>query len=310
MKHCSHIYVANKAIEFLYEGLKNAKTPEGKPASSSTKTALRKSAKKLQELLRFHSDEITEASWAPDAVLCDMATYHTFKLFTEQDFPGCAKFARETHERSGVKYYRAKAGGGLPYKVDHLAHVIADMLKLRAYNDAFSMRQAMYLLVLLSHYVVDAHVPMHCDLRDDPPQPGDNTKPPGVNRYFSGDVHGDIEQRWEDAVIPVAVAEKIVLPSETDDGKPETELSKLVTMCVTEKTHVARIQPVTIPDRGLMDFMIDVCVRSKQHSLQIFPPTTSPKLDDTKFPAMTQDIFNQSVSTLISLWVWIWHEAE
>jgi hypothetical protein len=310
MKHCSHIYVAHKAIEFLYEGLKNAETPDGKPASSSTRTALRKSGKKLQELLRFHSDEITEASWAPDAVLCDMATYHTFKLFTEQDFPGCAKFARETHERGGIKYYRAKQGGGLPYKVDHLAHVIADMLKLRAYNDAFSMRQAMYLLVLLSHYVVDAHVPMHCDLRDDPPEAGDKTKPPGTDRYLSEGMHAKIEQWWEDAVIPVAVDEKIMLPAETDHGKKETDLSKLVRMRVTEKADVARIKPVTIPDRGLMDFMIDVCVRGKQCSLQLFPPTASPKLDETKFATMTQDIFNQSVSTLISLWVWIWREAE
>jgi hypothetical protein len=115
---------------------------------------------------------------------------------------------------------------------------------------------------------------------------------------------------WEDAVIPVAVAEKIMLPTEIDHGKTETGLSTMARMRVTEKADVARIKPVAIPDRGLMDFMIDVCVRSKQRSLSLFPPTASPKLDEARFPAVTQEIFNQSVSTLISLWVWIWHEAE
>ncbi|MBN1460586.1 MAG: hypothetical protein JXA57_13715, partial [Armatimonadetes bacterium] len=45
---------------------------------------------------------------------------------------------------------------GLPYKVDHLAHIIADMSKLRAYNDHFQQRQIMYLYIMISHYIVDA----------------------------------------------------------------------------------------------------------------------------------------------------------
>jgi hypothetical protein len=308
MKHCSHIYVANKAIEFLYEGLKNVKTASGNTVEPKTREKLRESAKTLQRLLRFHRAEITEASWAPDDVLCDMALYHTFKLFTEQDFPNCASFAKETHLRGGVKYYRAAQGGGLPYKVDHLARVIADMVKLRAYNDAFSMRQSMYLFVLLSHYVTDAHVPMHCDLRDDPPKPGDTTKPPG--KYLPDGMHGKIEQMWEDAVIPVAVAEEIMLPTETDHGAPPTSLSPMVTMRVTEKNDVARIKPVTIAERGLMDFMIDVCIRTKQRSLGFFPVANPSNCDPGKLPALTQEVFSESVSTLISLWVWIWRDAE
>jgi hypothetical protein len=310
MKHCSHIYVAHKAIEFLYDGLKNVRTASGGAVEPKTKEKLRESAKTLQRLLLFHSDEISEASWAPDDVLCDMTLYHTFKLFTEEDFPGCAQFARETHTRGGAKYYRAAQGGGLPYKVDHLARVVADMVKLRGYNDAFSMRQSMYLFVLLSHYVTDAHVPMHCDLRDDPPSPGTTTKPPDLSRYLDKTIHGKIEQLWEDAVIPVAVAEKIMLPTETDHGLPATDLSPMVTMRVTAKNDVARIKPVTIPDRGLMEFMIDVCIRTKQRSLRLFPVTAPSNYDQTVFPSLTQEIFTDAVSTLISLWVWMWREAE
>ena len=36
------------------------------------------------------------------------------KLFTDTDFPNATKYARETHERNGTKYYRISGGGGLP----------------------------------------------------------------------------------------------------------------------------------------------------------------------------------------------------
>jgi hypothetical protein len=81
-----------------------------------------------------------EASWAPDDVLNDKSLYHTFKLFTDAEFDNAAQYAAETHERGGKKYYRAKGRGGLPYKADHPAYVIADIAKLRAYSDCSTQR--------------------------------------------------------------------------------------------------------------------------------------------------------------------------
>ncbi len=169
LKHNSHIYIAAKAIEFLRESVKNLRTMSGRRSRVDTRK-LGASAKRLQRLMLSHQDAIIEASWAPDDILNDKSRFHTFKLYTKELLPHRAKsYCKQTF---GGRYLRGK-GGGLPFKVDHLAAVISDLRKLRAYNDNFSVRELQYLCLLISHYVVDAHVPMHCDLRDDPPGAAD-----------------------------------------------------------------------------------------------------------------------------------------
>ena len=126
MKHNTHIYIASKAIEFLRDSVDNF--------PPKTRARMRLKAVELQRLLRYHQASVVEASWAPDDVLCDKSLFHTFKLFTADEFSNAEKYAAETHERDGKKYYRIKGGGGLPYKVDHLARIIADLGKLRAYD--------------------------------------------------------------------------------------------------------------------------------------------------------------------------------
>ena len=194
MKHNTHIYLAAKAIEFLYEGMGNLRyAKSGKTVPSKLLREKRASAKTLQRMLMHYQQVISEASWAPDDILNDKSQFHTFKLFTEKEFSDGKTFSKEIHKE---KYYRAKGGGGLPYKVDHLSRAIADMDKLRRYNDRCSMEQIMYQYLMISHYIVDANVPMHCDLRDDPPSASD-TKKPRNGTYFSGTLHGKVEKTWE-----------------------------------------------------------------------------------------------------------------
>jgi protein gp37 len=132
--------------------------------------------------------------------------YHTFKLFTDREFPDSKQYAKEIYAQN---YYRTTGGGGVPFKVEHLAHVLADMNKLRIFNDRCSMEQIMYYFFLLTHYIADAHVPMHCDLRDDPPSEGDTTKPRnGI--FFPESLHGKIESLWDDAVTPLALAQRMM----------------------------------------------------------------------------------------------------
>ena len=104
--------------------------PSGRAVTSSVLTKKSASVKELQRLLRCHEESIKEASWAPDDVLYDKALFHTFKLFTDREFENASDYATQTHVRDGVNYYRAKGSGGLPYKVDHLARTIADMVKV------------------------------------------------------------------------------------------------------------------------------------------------------------------------------------
>lgn len=303
MKHNTHIYLAAKAIEFLYEGLSNLHfvKPYGK-ASKSTITRRRREAKTLQRMLLHYQDVISEATWAPDDIINDKAQFHTFKLFTEQEFPQSSHFAKEVHKN---KYYRISGGGGLPYKIDHLARVISDMDKLRRYNDRCTMQQIMYQYLMISHYIVDAHVPMHCDLRDDPPSAND-TKKPRNGKYYPDSLHGTIEKLWEDAVNPIAMQEGIIHAKRKDDDDPPNALSQQIWFDVSNDQHRKEIIPFVIPDDDLMNYMIDLCCQTKERSLILFPIDDPTNWNEDIFPQMTREIFAHTISNLITVWIWIW----
>ncbi len=302
MKHNTHIYLAAKAIEFLYDGLKNlSKQDSGQSVSPERKRRKRASAKKLQRHLQHYQNMIYEAAWAPDDIIYDKSVYHTFKLFTKDEFSDAENYAIEQHRG---KYYRAKSGGGLPFKVDHLARFISDMEKLREYNDRFSRQQIMYQYLLISHYIVDAHVPMHCDLRDDPPSATDTSKPRG-GEYFSERLHGKIEGKWDDAVHSIVLTEELIEIGRNDDFPEETDLTEYVKFDVTNDNHLRLIKPVDIKS-NIMQFMIDVCIRTKDRSLEIFPIENPNIYDKEQFKEHTKEIFAETISDLISVWMWIW----
>jgi len=306
MKHNTHIYLAAKAIEFMRDSVDNLKTLSGDNAASKSKTKTKLRGVDLQRLLRYHQYAAVEASWAPDDVLNDKSLFHTFKLFTDAEFPDAEKYARETHERNGKKYYRIKGGGGLPYKVDHLARVISDISKLRAYNDHFGQKQIMYLYLMISHYVSDAHVPMHCDIRDDPPSATDDTKPMPATRYYSESLHGRIEDLWDQACTPAAVAENVFVADTFEDYEKETSLTPQTRFSLNNKQDLALICPRSIGDRDMMEFMVDICVKSKERSLKLFPIENPTQWNQTDFPALTREIFADAISNLISIYIWMW----
>jgi len=227
--------------------------------------------------------------------------YHTFKLFTEKEFPNSKNFAKEIHQEI---YYRASGGGGLPYKVDHLSRVISDMNKLRNYNDRFSMNQIMYYFFLLSHYIVDSFVPMHCDLRDDPPS-DDDLKKPRNGTYFSERLHGDLEDLWEDAVTPIAISEGIIEKQRSDDNKKYNYLSEKALYDVTKQEDIDEIKPKVI-EKDLMAFMINICVESKKRSLRLFPIENPENYSKDVLIEETRKIFSECISNIISIWIWIW----
>ncbi len=300
MKHQTHIYIARKAIELLYDSLDNLKASNHQPAHASKKKLWRKEAKDLQRILYSHIDSITEASWAPDDIINDKSTFHVFKLYTEDEFTDFAEFAKETHRKYNKDYYRAKGGGGLPYKVDHVARMISDMLKLRKYNDSFNMRNIMYQMFLLSHYVVDATVPMHCDIRDD--NPGAN-KPSG-GLYYEDKWHGNLEQVWEDAVLPVGIAEKLITPEKGAEMGVESEYCDCVAYNL--KKHAKEVDTFYLESGKIMDYMIGLCIDSKRRNLALFHIEDPSEPDMDKFDKMTREVFNAAIGNVISVWMSIW----
>ncbi|MBU8923043.1 MAG: hypothetical protein KOO63_14590 [Bacteroidales bacterium] len=300
MKHQTHIYIARKAIELLYDSLNNLKYPSGQAAASSKKTAWRREAKDLQRILYSHIGSITEASWAPDDILCDKSTFHVFKLYTEDEFTDFADFSKEIHVYHSKNYHRASGGGGLPYKVDHLARMINDMLKLRQFNDSFNMEHIMYQFFLLSHYVVDAHVPMHCDIRDDNP----GSKKPSEGLYYPDKWHGKLEQTWEDAVLPVGIEENLIIAEKGKEMGVDSEYSDSVAYNL--KKHAKEIDTFYLEPRKLLDYMIDLCIKSKKRNQRLFPIADPSEPVMAKFDDITREIFNAAIGNVISIWMCIW----
>ena len=106
----------------------------------------------------------------------------------------CLELIKDSPEL--LKPYRShpKIGGDLPNRVIAISHSISDMLKMADYplsfyakkqlpeeymtdlssktvkdlagSPNFSARQIALNFFILSHYITDAHMPLHCDLRD------------------------------------------------------------------------------------------------------------------------------------------------
>jgi len=109
-------------------------------------------------------------------------------------------------------------GGHLPNRVIAVSHTIGDMLKMSDYplifyarkkkrkafekdlikqkvkdlslSPIFSARQIALMFFILSHYATDAHMPLHCDLRD---FGGDRS----TMGRLPGKLHPTIEKLWE-----------------------------------------------------------------------------------------------------------------
>ncbi|MEA1878414.1 MAG: hypothetical protein U9N86_16350, partial [Bacteroidota bacterium] len=125
---------------------------------------------------------------------------------------------------------------------------------------------------------------------------------------FSRALHGKVEQLWEDAVLPIAIKEEIVEITREKDDKPQTGISPEIIFNVTDPVHCAEIHPVKISDNSLMDYMIDLCISSKQRSLRLFPINDPNAWTEADLKAQTRPVFADAISAIISVWMWIWEK--
>ena len=311
MKHNTHIYIAAKAIELIRQSVDNMIDGNGNYLRGAKKTKERNQAKKLQTLMLHYSHMIVEGAWAPDDVLKDNDPFHIFKLFTDEEFPGHTLTDKPKFESEGVTYY--KFGGGLPYRVDHIVQDIINMYKLRNWNDRYTMKQILYKYLLISHYIADAHVPMHCDLRDDPPSSTGRNQPSRragggkpAGKYMKRSEHNKLETVWDDAVTPVALDEKMFPQNWLKEKKKPKVLSDQVIFRLENVKKNGCVKVPIINKGGLMDFMVDVCITSKKRGQILFPLDDPQNRDETKLPEITRDIFADCIGNLIAVWRYAW----
>ena len=158
--------------------------------------------KKVDDLLEFihdHRGRVTQGAWFPDSIIKDNSTGHIWKQRipkrNEEDerirnLPSLSLMtkyldAKGTNDSSGAVLIKGK----LPDRCQALSYGIRDMLQvqyqlghqqkdvgspLMATNNEIALQ-----LFMLSHYIADAHMPLHCD-----------------NRSFHKGLHGSMEAVW------------------------------------------------------------------------------------------------------------------
>lgn len=131
----------------------------------------------------------------------------------------CLEYVKDFEELERPYRAHPQLGGHLPNRVIAISHTIGDMLKMSDFplafyaqgkrpgsyskkltaqkvkdlslSPVFSARQIALSFFILSHYVVDAHMPLHCDLRDF------GSRRANLKRRLPHGLHSSIEEQWE-----------------------------------------------------------------------------------------------------------------
>jgi len=198
MKKFTHALIACKAVERLQ---KVELSDQNKPFADF-----------LLEWFAGHKDGVIRGAWYPDSLIGDKSTSHVLKhqpaavgaIDDNVRATGRSPLPAPTLPSTSLQYaigrasplfnqpYVVSKGNNLPERCEALSHAVIDNLRIRESEPKGSPltptdNHVALLLFMLSHYVADAHMPMHCDARDD--------EFPGFN------LHSAAEERWEREVV-------------------------------------------------------------------------------------------------------------
>lgn len=181
MKKYTHAYLAFMAIKRLQYG----PIPEANKAD----------AQSLVKWFHDYRDFVVKGSWYPDEVFKDNTTSHIIKFRPDQHAAdhNFKKLPRNMQQYSlglSSPLYNQPfviEMGNLADRCESLAHGVIDCLKMLRMEDrgcpiSPSNNHIAMRFFILSHYIADCHMPLHCDAR--PFSDGEN-------------IHAFIESQWE-----------------------------------------------------------------------------------------------------------------
>lgn len=196
MKKYSHAWIAFMAIKRL----EVIATTEDENVIKGVSEDVRKEAKALVKWFKNYRDFVIQGSWYPDEVFKDMKTSHIVKYHAVKENPELELGKLPTTHSIAEMMKKHRDVLDTPFKFDQgncaerceaLSHSIVDNFKMLHREDrgcpiATTGNHIAMRFFILSHYVADCHMPLHCD-----------------SRAFSEDanIHGDIEKKWEDQII-------------------------------------------------------------------------------------------------------------
>jgi len=307
MKQFSHAWLAFKAIERL------------------EKAALTDSNRQYaDELIRWlwdHRDGVIKGAWYPDQVIKDMATSHVLKYAPNpqgstdvRSLPNTCQAAALVTQSSvyGQPYDVIDPADNLPERCEALSHSIIDNAKMRETeakgspisptNNHIATR-----LFMLSHYVADAHMPLHCDGRS----------------FSSGsDIHAKMEDQWDKEI-----RKHFSLDRLNDRFFYNPEGYPLRTRTDYSQSFLSRVndglatRPISIEYGGtnnnVRTYMLAVCQNSYLISYAFFPlgfDETNVNTQNWKslpgqaldFELLSEVIFNDAIDAIARIWLRVW----
>jgi hypothetical protein len=307
MKQFSHAWLAFKAIERLEKIVLDAED--------------RQYADDLIRWFWNHRDGVIRGAWYPDWVIKDMATSHVMKYIPsaqgETEFRGlpetCQVAALAAHSTvRNQPYTLVDSANNLPERCESLAHSVIDNMKMRETEDKGSPvsptdNHIATILFMLSHYVADAHMPLHCD---------------GRSFSSASDIHAMIEDNWDKEIRKHfkldLLNERFFYNPEGYPLRAKTDYSQSFLKRVEDGLAT---RPFSIGygsvNNNVRTYMLAVCQNSYLLAYAFFPPEyneTNVNKNNWKslpgqlldFDRLSEVVFNDAIDAIVRVWFRVW----
>jgi len=315
MKKYSHAWLAFMAIKRLDE------------TKTKLSTANQKYAENLITWFHNHRDDVIQGAWYPDAVIHDMANSHVLKLSPSETGKNRYKNLPSTYQSyqltqdSPMKrksFKVADKNDNLPDRCESIAHSVIDNLKMQQVEAkgspvAPTSNQLALILFMLSHYVADAHMPLHCDNRD----------------FSAGwNLHMEIEGKWDKEIqqfYPIDKQNERFYYTENGYPKNKSENDPAYLSSFLKKVNDAlasREFQITwgVKNKNVWDFMDAVCQHSYLLSYQFIPEMHKESSDtdvtsqnwqslgNISFEDFSVAVFTDAIDSIARIWFRLWRK--
>ena len=300
MKKYSHAWLSLKAMELLgtYEGKFSGERKER--------------VKRLRKFMSRHPTTFVRGAWFPDTVVKDNTQGgHTWKYSLDEN-NGRTENRRPPSHNNCLGFVETELSkkvdleekySDLPDRCEALSQTIRDSIRITnklhggdvvAFNDS----QIAIWFLMLSHYVCDAHVPVHCDLRD---------------FYTPSKVHPDLEKFWEYQIkkyYKVSTKTQQFDLDENQNLQLNTERQGYENSVLFKCDEILRQSEwdnmagadernwrafLGSGNKNLWDYLVSVCLVSFHMSLKMFPENPTPAVDYDSVRIMDVSAFKDKV---------------
>lgn len=283
-------------------------------------------AKSLVKWFHNYRDFAIIGSWYPDEVFKDMATSHIIKYSPAEgdrktNFKDLPKTMEMYNWGKKSKLYGKPfiiGDGNCADRCESIAHSIVDNFKILEMEDkgtpiATSANHIAMRFFILSHYIADCHMPLHCDARP-----------------FSGgaDLHGYIEGIWDNEV---RKSYKIDIDNNrffyAPDGYPLadkiSDLMQSVEDDLVKRPFLYPFGMKTVMENGkerrksmsTWDYISAVSEYSYLMAYDMLPMDMDPKTTQKEYknseayknlPELSRMIFCDAIDSIARIWLHVW----